>query len=315
MLKIMTWNIENLFPAGHESGPPTPAAFDAKIHELARVINEQEPDVLAVQEVGDPGSLDQLVALLDGDWQTRLSTHPDTRGIRVAVLSRHPLTSSEDVLNFPAGLAPIQTGDGPTTESTMGRGAVAVTVDLGDDKSFVLLTAHLKSKLLTFPGGAHQPADEDQRARFAAYALYRRAAEATTVRAWATATLDNDGQSRRVIVLGDFNDSPEAATTQLMLGPPGSEIGTPGFATPDQGDKQRLWNLAPAMPAGANFSRVFHGKEELIDHILVSKALVDHLDTVKAVIPQPLPSVTNDPTVRRNDPASDHAPIVATFDV
>ena len=45
-----------------------------------------------------------------------------------------------------------------------------------------LVTVHLKSKLLTYPGGRFAPDDEDQRARFGAYALYRRAAEAATVR-------------------------------------------------------------------------------------------------------------------------------------
>ena len=33
------------------------------------------------------------------------------------------------------------------------------------------------------------------------------------------------------------------------------------------------------------------------------------------VIDAPLPSITADPTPRRDEPASDHAPVVATFDV
>jgi hypothetical protein len=51
-----------------------------------------------------------------------------------------------------------------------------------------------------------------------------------------------------VVVLGDLNDEPEAATTQLLQGPPGSEIGTAGYDRPDQGDGQRLWNLAARIP-------------------------------------------------------------------
>jgi hypothetical protein len=49
-------------------------------------------------------------------------------------------------------------------------------------------------------------------------------------------------------VLGDLNDEPLAATTQLLLGPPGSEIGTAGFDRADLGDGQRLWNLGPPIP-------------------------------------------------------------------
>jgi hypothetical protein len=58
----------------------------------------------------------------------------------------------------------------------MGRGALRVTVT-ANNRDVHLVAAHLKSKLLTFPGG-FQPADEDQRARFSSYALYRRASEA-----------------------------------------------------------------------------------------------------------------------------------------
>ena len=159
----------------------------------------------------------------------------------------------------------------------MGRGAVAITVmsDAGDPVQ--LVTTHLKSKLLTFPHGRFEPRDEDERARFAAYALYRRAAEATTLRVWVTAALMNDGQNRRLILTGDLNDTMQAATTQLLLGLPGSEIGTASFDRPDKGDSRRLWNLAPLMPEGKNYSRIFEGRKELIDHILVSAALVKPL--------------------------------------
>jgi hypothetical protein len=50
------------------------------------------------------------------------------------------------------------------------------------------------------------------------------------------------------MVLGDLNDELETATTQILNGPPGSEIATTGFDHPDKGDAQRLWNLAHAFP-------------------------------------------------------------------
>ena len=53
------------------------------------------------------------------------------------------------------------------------------------------LVTHFKSKLLTFPGFTpdrprFDTRDEGERARFGLYALNQRAAEAATVRAWAT---------------------------------------------------------------------------------------------------------------------------------
>jgi hypothetical protein len=61
----------------------------------------------------------------------------------------------------------------------------------------------------------------------------------------ATQLLAGQGQQRAVVMLGDLNDGPDAATTQILPGPPGSEIGTGGYEAPDQGDGARLWNLSP----------------------------------------------------------------------
>ena len=85
----------------------------------------------------------------------------------------------------------------------MGRPALRVGVHLGG-VDIEIITTHFKSKLLTFPGGAIQPHDEAERGRFAAYALYRRSAEATTVRAAATDLLTYHPQ-RAIVVLGDLN--------------------------------------------------------------------------------------------------------------
>jgi hypothetical protein len=110
---------------------------------------------------------------------------------------------------------------------------------------------------------------------------------------------------------GDLNDTVQAATTQLLQGPPGSEIGTRGFAQPDRGDPLRLWNLAPLMPPGRDYSRINQGRQELIDHILAWQVLVTPpaAVTAQALIDAPLPSIDpSDPNDRRNEPSSDHAP-------
>jgi hypothetical protein len=54
------------------------------------------------------------------------------------------------------------------------------------------------------------PLNEGERARFGAYARYRRAAEAVTVRATATDLLKSDHEAS-VMVLGDLSDEVEAA--------------------------------------------------------------------------------------------------------
>jgi endonuclease/exonuclease/phosphatase family metal-dependent hydrolase len=315
VFRVMTWNLENLFQPGAPSGPTTGAAYTAKIDGLAAMIRSQNPDALSVQELGDPAALQDLLAAVGGSWHQRVSQHPDVRGIRVAWVSKSPIIASAEVLAFPAQLPSVTVDDIGNTSSTMGRGAVTITVCGSDGTPIHLITTHLKSKLLTFPGGRFAPHDEDERARFGTYALGRRAAEAATLRCWTTATLGS-APDARVIVTGDLNDTVQAATTQILLGPPGSEIGTGGFDRPDQGDQQRLWNLAALMPAGRDYSRINQGRRELIDHILVSAPLVTPLDAIQieAVTEDPLPSITPDPNERRNAPSSDHAPVIATFD-
>jgi hypothetical protein len=95
MTIVGTWNLENLFRPG-DDGPSGEEGYDAKLDSLAATITDLAPDLLAVQEVGDPDALDDLVTRLDGDWHTALAD-PDARGIRVGILSRHALSDVEQV--------------------------------------------------------------------------------------------------------------------------------------------------------------------------------------------------------------------------
>ncbi|GGW85018.1 endonuclease/exonuclease/phosphatase family protein [Streptomyces lomondensis] len=305
-----TWNLENLYRPGGPYGPEDDAAYGAKLAALAAVITELDPALLGVQEVGDPEALKDLAGMLDDDWHLALSEHADSRGIRVGFLSRAPLTVVADTTAFPAQLRPVQVDDSGLTVARAGRGLLAVEVE---DGPLRVAVCHLKSKLLSYPDGRFHPRDEGERARYGAYALYRRAAEATALRALADELLEGDGRARDVAVLGDLNDETQAATTQILLGPPGSEIGTPGYDRPDQGDATRLWDVAPLIPAGQRWSRVNSGRPELIDHILVSHRLVHRVTAAGTGLPGEgpprLPSVGPDPAERRGAPGSDHAPV------
>jgi hypothetical protein len=107
----------------------------------------------------------------------------------VGWLSPRPLTDVEQVVDLPAALAPVKVDDDGTTITRAGRGALAVTATTGDSSEVRAITAHLKSKLLSFPGGRFDTTDEGERVRYGVYALNRRAAEAAALREWATAAL------------------------------------------------------------------------------------------------------------------------------
>ena len=89
--KAMTWNVENLFR-------PEPEAerkrYWSKIGLLADVIGRLDPAVVALQEVGGEGPLEDLQGALGGSYPHRaVSDFPDGRGIRVAFLSSSHITS------------------------------------------------------------------------------------------------------------------------------------------------------------------------------------------------------------------------------
>lgn len=336
MLTVMTWNLEN-FQRPASSGDA--AGYARKLSQLVAVVAGADPDLVGVQEVlaGPldlaPGSFEDLRAALTAEtgamWHGISSTRPDQRGIRVGWLSRGHLTSPVEVAAYPPGVPAVTVDDNGSTITAAKRGGLGVSYTREDGLSVDALTLHLKSKLLSFPGRTpgstrFTTKDEAERARYGLYALNQRTAEAVTARSWASGALNGNGQQRNVIVCGDLNDTPQAATTQLLLGPPGSQIGTGGFDRPDQGDNQRLWNLAPAMPGGdpeagdpgANWSRINNGVKELIDQILVSHHLVAALTDTEALPLEGVPSVSSNPTSAESTTApSDHRPVLARFNL
>lgn len=318
----MTWNLQNLFAVGAEDGPPSVAAYERKLDSLRALIDAVAPDVLAVQEIGSTFALTDLQARLAVPLSHAVTASPDGRGIRVGLLAKEPIADAGEVAAFPTGLAPIQTGDPDASGvvpsmAAMGRPALSARVVLPGRDVYVVV-CHLKSKLLTFtrPDGSSSfvAQDEGQRARFAGYALNRRTSEAVTVRGHLDDVLDGHGDDRAVILAGDLNDEVDAATTQIVNGPPGSEIGTRGFAQPDAGDPWRMWNLAPLIPEAERFSRRYRGRDELIDHVFASKALIGTLPTVGTRAAEPgIRSIDDDPSSERGEPGSDHNAVVATF--
>ncbi|MFO8238323.1 MAG: endonuclease/exonuclease/phosphatase family protein [Prochlorococcaceae cyanobacterium] len=348
-LKVMCWNVENLFlpPADDAAAQDR---FLRKLANLAAVIDGEQPDVLALQEIGPDGALEALQQALTHSMPHALEGIPDRRGIRVAFLSKHPISRQHTIQRFPPLIRPVQAVDpvfdDPATEpdeslnQAMGRGALEVEIDL-DGEAVTVITAHFKSKLISYArrrpdaaGSTFSPRDEDERYRYAAYALYRRTGESVTIRDRINALLSGDqgepdprqgqGREKAVVFCGDLNDQPDAATTQIIQGPSGSEIDTQGFRSPDKGDGYRLWNLAPILnrsengqpPAEAPYTRRFEGRGELIDHIFASHRLVNPNNIPKAwtVAATPaLPSISETPYERRDDPASDHAAVVACF--
>ncbi|MBX7110241.1 MAG: endonuclease/exonuclease/phosphatase family protein [Dehalococcoidia bacterium] len=302
---VMTWNVENLFPVGHLSGAASVDVYQRKLRYLAKTIRDVGPDVIGLQEVGDPTCLADLQAALGGRYpHAAISSRPDIRGIRVAVLSASPLTDVRQLFEFtPEALPRVPTADGKTV-ATMGRGALQVVVEVSGRRLRVV-TAHLKSKLLSYPEGRRFPKDEHERARGAGFALLRRAAEAVALRVHLNTLMADEALP--TVLVGDFNDGPSAITTDLLQGPPDTSM-----QRPDKGDLVRLNNLAGWLPGKHAFSRMFREEPELIDHILVSQDILRGFRQVDSLV-DGVRSITEDVESRRNAVRPDHAPLFARF--
>jgi endonuclease/exonuclease/phosphatase family metal-dependent hydrolase len=314
MITITSWNVQNFA----QNDP----VFADKLNFVAGTLQALGSDVVALQEILDLNALQSLA--------TRLGFHhfaapPDGRGNRVAFLTRNPpvqppqpivqwqLAPGVQVRDFGAGGAVAVLAQFP-------RPALQISVAHGGGQLDVV-TAHLKSKLLTF-GNNFSTTNETLRAQTAYFSLERRAAESASVREHVTGLL---AAGRQVVVLGDLNDGPEAATTQILYGPPGGQPRGPEDAThatgafqrADADDVRRLFNVTNLVPASLRWSRRHNGQNELLDHILASQGLMPRVGGLRQV---PVVTILNEDTPNligahpiAGGTVPDHASVTATF--
>jgi len=345
---VMTWNVENLFPPGTMQGSDKriiSSEYHAKLDYLSEVLLKEKPDVVALQELGyrknrKKQSIDDLQSRLEDHYPyTACSKYPDSRGIYVGFLSRIGILSDTDdeanhAINFPADCELCQVPDWEGKHLVrMGRGALMVDIEPIDDFHIRLVTCHLKSKLITYPAGSSSsrfsPKDENERTIGESLALFRRTAEAATIRMFINGPMQEQPDTH-TIVLGDLNDEPGAATTQQILGPADRDV-----TSADKLDQFRLYNLLDAIPSKGKrtkiflppeerCSRIYNDRWELIDHILVSKGLLGTTSDLKKdvwrvrevrCLAEGITSISDNPGDRIGESIPDHAPVMATFDL
>ena len=313
-ITITTWNAQNFAP----SDP----VFPAKVAFLIQTLQALGSDVVALQEILD---LNALQALASGLGFHHFAAPPDGRNNRVAFLTRQAPTQPPqhiDQWQLAPGVAVHRIGSNGNVEvePQFPRPAFQITVPHNGGE-IDIITAHLKSKLLTF-GSHFSTTNETLRAHTAYFALERRAAEATSLRVHVSNLL---AAGRTVVLLGDLNDGPEAATTQILYGPPGSQPHGPEDATrvtgafqrADAEDSRRLFNVVKFVPEDLCWSRKHNGQNELLDHILASEALMPRASGLRRI---PDMSILNEdtPNLIGANPTEggvvpDHAPVTATF--
>lgn len=313
-LTLTTWNVQNF----RQADP----VFSDKLDYIAAVLQALNADVIALQEILD---LNALQALANRLGFQQFAAAPDSRGIRVAFLTRvAPVAPAIpiDQFSLPASVVVNEFGPAGAVQAVgqFPRPALKVTVTHAG-APVDIITTHLKSKLLTF-GGNFSTSDETLRAHTAFFALERRAAEANGVRDHVNGLL---AANRNVVVLGDLNDGTEAATTEILYGPPSGQprgpedatLATGAFQRADQQDPRRLFNVTKLVPPDIRWSRKHNGQPELLDHVLASQGLMPRVGLLRQVptmmiLNEDTPNLLGEnPTV--NGVIPDHAPVTAVF--
>ena len=183
-LRVVTWNVHDLFdaedrllPPGTEDELPSPAAVEAKLDAVAAVLARLDADVVLLQEVENLALALELGARA-GYAEARLVEGNDPRGIDVAVLSRPAIR------RYVSHAAELD-GEG---RALWPRDCVEVHLTVGA-RRVAIVASHLSSRL----------SDDGT----------RRAAQAARMRAIADAISAADPEAL-VLVGGDLNDPPTA---------------------------------------------------------------------------------------------------------
>jgi len=277
--RVATYNVENYCAEATESRPAKSAAAKAKVRESIRAL---EPDVLALQEMGGTNALLELRDSLKAEgldlpyWEH--ITGADTN-IHVAILSRFPFTARRPHTDDSFLLS--------GRRFRVGRGFAEVDVQVNTNYTFTLITAHLKSKR------AVAQADEAE----------LRLEEAKLLREKVDARLSAD-PSANLVVLGDFNDTKDSASTKAVIGRGKRKL-------VDTRPAERNGDDAPSPnpawePRRVTWTHYYGQKDEYtrIDYILISSGLSSHW----------VKKGTYVLTIANWGIGSDHRPIVATFE-
>ena len=190
LLRVVTWNVHDLFDESADPGtiePAVPAAeVEARLDAVGAVLGRLDADVVLLQEVEHLGLLRRLAART-GYGETRLLEGNDPRGIDVALLSRWPVDRYQ-------GHASELSADG---RRVWPRDAVEARVTAGGSR-LLLVFSHLSSRL-------SDPAGE------------RRRVQAARLRQLADEGAASD-PGALLLVGGDLNDEAEAPALQPLFG-------------------------------------------------------------------------------------------------
>ncbi|MFM9862360.1 MAG: endonuclease/exonuclease/phosphatase family protein [Micropepsaceae bacterium] len=287
--RVASFNVENLILPDvryYDRGLDTREVYDAKVNWIASILNRAKPDIVGVQEVWFEEALADAAKRtfhfaggvnVAAPGATRADNLNGTvaKRPRVGLLSRFPIKAVSSVMAFPASIdltIPLRVDGGVIKQLPVGvpqfqRPVLRAVLDVNGLELIVYVT-HLKSKGPLIREGEDGD-DPFVVALGQARAAMVRAAEAAALRHLILADLN--ATRKPVIVLGDLNDTPDAASTQIVRG----LMPKPNM---DGEEKRARWDVLLYSTYRIALERsptihthIYDGERDILDHILVSE--------------------------------------------
>jgi len=302
-VRFATFNLLNLALPGMrfypDQEPYTQARYDAKVEWVAQQIDRLDADVIGFQEVFSQAALKDVLArtrhyqnahvvgfdpieVLDAALLSGGTTDVAPLTPSVALVSRLPLTGPiSNHTRLPHGLAVALPGANTSITTftrpilhvqvvAEGSGAAGPGRPAARTQVIDVFVCHLKSKRPDFSSGVTiADTDSYQTGMAMLHSMIRRGAEALGLRYLISDQLRR--QRLPLIVLGDFNDTAGAMTTQLVSGATSERRSSREGPTDRLFDSFRVQSRRRS-PRGIGFSHIHDGAMETIDHVLVSDA-------------------------------------------
>jgi hypothetical protein len=273
-LTITTFNVENLFDLVDEpgkddlgtGGASNQAELDRQLAKLALAIQHELelPEIIVLQEIENQSIAQVLGDLVnDAAGTNYVATSFETsdgRGIepgflwdadRVSLLDAYQLSGPD-----------VEAWFGPTSPSPGREPIVGVFAYRGHE--ITIVGNHFKSKGGDDPlFGVNWPPER--------ITEYQRKGQAQVVRDFVNGILDADPDAL-VMVAGDLND--------FQFGEPGEGDDHPLAILEGSGDEVPLTNLIHLEKAWERYTYLFDGNSQVLDHMLVSPALLEKMVAV-----------------------------------
>jgi endonuclease/exonuclease/phosphatase family metal-dependent hydrolase len=313
----------------------TQKQYDEKLDWSAEMLRHLDADIMAFQELWSPQCLLDLVARAGQDHRYELAflREEGWYDIAVAAAVRPPWKVLAKTIHkdFPPGFVLRKrrvTRDGGNEDQDddievmidiFSRSIVQLTIgheSAREVPAMEVFCVHLKSKLPT-PLDAQERNEPGVRAHAtalgAAISTIRRTAESAALRIILNEVMA--GSDVPVVVLGDYNDSPNSNTLGIVTERPSFRF----FADSLSGRRSdRGLYIAGALQQlrsfrDVHYTHIYDGEYDSLDHVLVSEQFYDHSD--KRIWSFREMRVWNDHLgPEKTHPASDHGLVCARFD-